>query len=299
MNLALAVGPPRRDGFHDLVSVFQSISLADTLEVRPARRGFSLSVRFENAAARGGWRRSPAARAVPAGRANLVLRAARLVAARTGLEGGARFRLTKRIPAQAGLGGGSADAAAAMIGLLRMNRIRIRPDVIRAWALEIGSDVPFALYGGTALGLGRGERLERLALERPFTALLVVPSWGVSTRDAFAAMDCHKKVLTPWRSKLRSAQILGRKRLRAEAWMRLGNTFEVVLGRRSEDLRSIRERLHEAGASHARMTGSGSAVFGILDPESSVREAVRRFEGHETLFVIRSRVAGLKMSPLP
>jgi 4-diphosphocytidyl-2C-methyl-D-erythritol kinase len=80
--------------------------------------------------------------------------------------------------------------------------------------------------------------------------------------------------------------------------MRLGNTFEEVLGRRTADVRSIRERLRNAGARHARMTGSGSAVFGILDPAISVREAVRRLTGRETVFVIRSREAGLRFEPL-
>jgi len=124
LNLGLAVGPRRADGYHDLATVFQSVSLADHLIARPAARGFTLRVRHERAAARGGRGRSGP---VPAGRDNLVLRAARLLARRVGLEGGARFELVKRIPAGAGLGGGSADAAAALAALAALHRVRLAP----------------------------------------------------------------------------------------------------------------------------------------------------------------------------
>jgi 4-diphosphocytidyl-2-C-methyl-D-erythritol kinase len=309
LNLGLIVGPRRDDGFHEIATLFQSISLADTLEIRPRARGFSLAVRFEDASiiARGAGasrRRSGRPRprrphgnagpVVPRGPDNLVLRAARLWRETTGIERGAAFRLVKRIPLAAGMGGGSADAAATLVGLSRLHRVRLGRARGLELAARLGSDVPFALAGGTALGLGRGERLRPVRLARPFRALVVVPRWRIATAAAFADIDRHKNLLTPWSVKLRSAQLLGRKRLRAEAWMRLGNTFEEVLGTRRVDFLSLEGRLRRAGATDVRMTGSGSAVFGMIEPGIPSKQIVECFEGSEAIFMVRSRMAGLR-----
>ena len=298
LNLGLAVGPRRDDGFHEIATVMQSISLADTLTAAPRRRGFTLAVRLEEAAARGRTLRAGAA-AVPKGQRNLVIRAARRAARRFGIEGGARFLLVKRIPSRAGLGGGSADAAAAIAGLLALHRVRPGASARLELAAELGSDVPFALAGGTALGLGRGEKLTRLGLGSTFRAVIAVPPWRVSTAWAYGRIDLQKYVLTPWRAKLRSAQVLGREGVSLKKAMRLGNTFEQVLGNRRTDFLSLCARLREAGASEVRMTGSGSAVFGILAPGVQATEVVRRFEGSEPLYVVRSVQAGLRLTSLP
>lgn len=317
LNLALAVGPARADGFHELATLFQSVSLADTLVAEPRRRGFSLCVRFEDAsvargAGRGGARRGIAARAgrlrrrapasgaaVPAGPSNLVLRAARRVAARAGLEGGARFTLLKRIPARAGLGGGSADAAAALAALDALYGLRLGRARRLALAAELGSDVPFAVHGGTALGLGRGERLTRLALERPFRCVIVVPAWRVATAAAFREIDRTKYGLTRWRGNLRVAHDIGRKRVNPLRAMRLGNTFEEVLGGRRPDFERLRAGILAAGAADARMTGSGSALFGILDAATSTSDFAGRFAGSGALFFARSARAGLRVRKWP
>jgi 4-diphosphocytidyl-2-C-methyl-D-erythritol kinase len=294
LNLGLAVGPKRKDGFHDLVTVFQSISLHDTLTVAPAARGFTLRVRHVQAAARGMLPRT--SRAVPAGPENLVLRAARLVSERFGLEGGARFTLTKRIPAQAGMGGGSADAAAAIAGLWAMHG-RKRPSgvLLSACALELGSDVPFALLGGTALGLGRGEQLRPLRLREPFRAVIAMPAWRVLTRDAFRNHGRVRKPLTPWEHHLRFARTVGRHRVEALSLIRRGNRFEAVLGRRRRDLDSLCVRLRAAGLLEPHLTGSGSAVFAIVPRGASVREIVGRFLGDEPLFTVRSVGRSLRL----
>src|SRR5206468_238599 len=165
-------------------------------------------------------------------------------------------------------------------------------------ALEVGSDVPFALRGGTALGAGRGERMKPLMLARPFRALIAVPQWRVSTALAFEKMDRRKYFLTAWRAKLRSAQVLGRKRLRAEVWLNLGNSFEEVLGRRQADFLSLCARFREAGVNDVRMTGSGSAVFGVLEPGVSAERVAGRFNGSESLYIVRSKRSGLGLKPL-
>ena len=301
LNLGLAIGPARADGFHELATVFQSISLADTLIVAPRVRGFSLAVRSQDASARrsaGTARRTAVAR-VPAGSANLVLRAARLLALRRELPGGARFTLIKRIPAGAGLGGGSADAAAALMGLAKLHGLRLGPVERRRIGAELGSDVPFALLGGTALGLGLGERLRPLRLERPFRAVLAVPSWRVSTARAFRQLDRRKYGLTRWTANLRFAQSLGRESIRVGRALRLGNSFEEVLGERRSEFLSLCARLRRAGVEGPHLTGSGSAVFGIVPAGLPGERVVERFTGDEAIYLIRSRGTGLVHTTLP
>ncbi|MEO7868772.1 MAG: 4-(cytidine 5'-diphospho)-2-C-methyl-D-erythritol kinase [Candidatus Eisenbacteria bacterium] len=298
LNLGLAVGPAREDGFHDIATVFQSISLADTLSATRTRQGFSLAVRHEEAALRGRQPRT-ARRAVPAGGENLVLRAARLVHERLGLAGGTRFRLIKRIPAEAGLGGGSADAAAAIIASLALHGVTLALADRLALALELGSDVPFALFGGTALGRGRGERLHRLRLERPLRAIVAMPVWRVSTPQAFSRIDGLKNGLTQWRHEYRFAATLGRGGLRVAEALRLGNTFERVLGSRKDDFESLCARMRAAGLHEPHLTGSGSAVFGLVPEGVRTQELVDRFSGNEPLYAVSSRASGLRLRTQP
>jgi 4-diphosphocytidyl-2-C-methyl-D-erythritol kinase len=304
LNLGLAVGPRRPDGFHDLATIFQSISLADSLEIEPRKRGFQLRIEPEDAAWSAGAPprpgkphaagRRPAG--IPVGRDNLVLRAAAAWSAAFGRPGGARFRLVKRIPVGAGLGGGSADAAATLAGLCALYRLRPPRARLQAVAARLGADVPFALAGGTRVGLGTGERLRRTRLARPFRALIALPKWRVATVQAYARLDRLKYGLTGWGKKLGFAQHVGGKRITAEQAIRIGNSFEFVLGRRRASFDSICRRLEEAGARSPRLTGSGSAVFGILEQGESAAEVAARFRGDETLFLVRSMGAGLRVT---
>jgi 4-diphosphocytidyl-2-C-methyl-D-erythritol kinase len=297
LNLGLAVGPPRGDGYHDIVTIFQSISLSDTLIVSPRARGFSLAVRHEDASIAGGA--SIATADVPTGADNIVLRAARALSRHAKLDAGARFTLIKRIPSRAGLGGASADAAAALAGLAALHSVRLARRERLALAAALGSDVPFMLSGGTALGRGRGEQLQRLELDRPFEAIVAVPRWRVSTALAYARIDQQKNPLTVWRSKLVSAETLGRKQVRAAAVARFGNSFEHVLGRNRRAFESLRSRLRDLGLTGVQMTGSGSAVFGLVPPKRKAVEVVRRFEGVEALYAVRSVRTGMRVSRLP
>jgi len=302
LNLGLAIGPRRSDGFHDLATIFQSVSLADTLIVTRRPRGFTLAVRHEDVSCpRPGGRarrRTAAIARVPTGAANLVLRAARRVADRFRLDAGARFSLVKRIPAGAGMGGGSADAAAAIAGLIRLFGLKTTRTERLALAAEIGSDVPFALLGGTALGCGRGERLQRRRLARPFRALLAVPPWRVETAQAFRSLDRSKYGLTGRNRILRFVEAVGREAVSAHRAMRLGNTFEQVLGERRSGFLSLCARLRRAGAQEPHLTGSGSAVFGIIPTGLPVKRIVDRFVGDEAVYLIRSRGTGLTHTTL-
>lgn len=328
LNLGLAIGPKRADGFHELATVFQSIDLADTLVATRRRAGFTLSVRFEDAAlpeeprvrsrtarrgsdsaaarpsARGSTRAhgsAPARRRepVPAGARNLVLEAARLLAARLDLDGGAHFDLIKRIPAQSGLGGGSADAAAALVALSALYRVRLSLADRLALAAELGSDVPFAMLGGTALGLGRGDRLTPLELEGIVRAVVAVPAWRISTAVAFGQIDRNKYGLTAWMTKLGYAKNLVGRRLKPEQALALGNTMEGALGSRRSDFLSLCSRMNAAGVSNTHMTGSGSAVFGILGPGLSAKTVAHRLAGNERIYSVRSTRAGLRLTTRP
>lgn len=297
LNLGLVVGPRRPDGFHDLVTVFQSVSLADTLIAERTARGFSLRVRHENVALRGAQAREALA-VVTAGPDNLVLRAARLAHERLGLPGGARFTLVKRIPAQAGMGGGSADAAAAILAVARLHGVRLSREKRIELGAEIGSDVPFAITGGTALGTGRGEQLRPLRLARPLRMLVAVPAWRISTADAFRRLDAVKYGLTRRNATLRFATSLGRKRVTPTITTRLGNSFESVLADRETDFQLLCARLRAAGAAQPRLTGSGSGVFGVLPWGQSMRKCTGRFVGGEPLYGVRTVGKGLRIREL-
>ena len=294
LNLGLAVGPARGDGFHNLVTVFQSVSLSDTLVAERTARGFSLRVRHENAAVRGRLPRAAGAR-VPAGAGNLVLRAARLVAEQLALPGGARFTLIKRIPTEAGMGGGSADAAAAIAAMLALHGYSLTLAQRRRYALQLGSDVPFMIRGGTALGSGRGEIVSALILKAPFRAVIAMPEWRISTAEAFKRHDRVRNFLTHWNDNLRFAVTVGRQRVEALALTRRGNRFEELLGHRRKDFVALCARLRAAGLHEPRLTGSGSAVFAIVPRGASIKGIVARFTGIEPLFVVRSVGSGLRL----
>jgi 4-diphosphocytidyl-2-C-methyl-D-erythritol kinase len=179
LNLQLSVGPPRGDGYHDLVTVFHAVSLFDEVTVRPADRA-SVRVTGEGAAS------------VPAGRANLAARAARALAAaalprRT--KSAVQIVIRKRIPVAAGLAGGSADAAAALVACNELWRTGLSQAELREIAASVGSDVPFALLGGTAIGQGRGERLTAALVAGTYHWVLVFSTGGLSTPDVYAACD--------------------------------------------------------------------------------------------------------------
>jgi len=294
VNLWLALGPRREDGFHDLATVFQSVSLADTLVARRRKSGFTLRIRHETAALNSDQvRRRPPQ--VSAGRDNLVLRAARLIAREQDLSQGASFTLIKRIPVQAGLGGGSADAAAAMLAMLALHGRTLPRATLERLAAQLGSDVPFAVRGGTALGLGRGEVLKTLRLEQPFRAIVAMPPWHVSTATAFARQDQVRNPLTLWKQEQIVARLLGRKRVAPLSLMQRANGFERLLGNRRRDFATLCARLRMAGLQQPRLTGSGSAVFAIVPRGASVHEISGRFSGSELLYEVRSTGRSLRL----
>jgi 4-diphosphocytidyl-2-C-methyl-D-erythritol kinase len=254
INLDLAVGARRPDGFHDVQTVLQALDLHDTIRFETTRAPF----RLEGDAA-----------LMPLDRSNLIWRAAEALwraGGRAGQLRGVRVSVVKRTPSQAGLGGGSSDAAAALAGLNRLWRLGLSTRELAGIAEPLGADVPFFLYGGTALGLGRGERIFPLADLPTRFVVLALPSVGVATPDAY-------RWLAEERAAGRSAP---RRPLDWRAMPDGGeNDFEPVVEARHPEIAEARRRLLSSGAEVARLSGSGSAVFGLFARAGEAGRAVR------------------------
>ena len=179
VNLLLQVGPRRDDGFHDLVTVFQAVSLHEEVTVTPAEE-FTLTVEGVGGTDVSG---------VPLDDTNLAVRAARLLAERAGVTGAVHLHVRKEVPVAGGMAGGSADAAAALVACDALWRLRSGLDALAELGAELGSDVPFGLHGRTAVGTGRGERLAPVLTNASFAWVFVLGEDGLSTPTVFAECD--------------------------------------------------------------------------------------------------------------
>lgn len=254
LNLFLRVVGRRADGFHELETLFQSIDLADELTFAPGRE-LTLTGGSE---------------AAPPGPENLVLRAAAALREATGCPHGAAIHLEKRVPVGAGLGGGSSDAAATLRALNRLWDLRLPRERLLEIAARLGSDVPFALRGGTAVGRGRGELLEPLPTPALWLAL-ARPSFGVPTPQAYRLFR-PAPAAAPLGSFL--AALASGEPERIAPLLR--NDLEAGVFSQWPELTALRERLLAAGALGARMTGSGSVLFGVAQDEAHARAIAAR-----------------------
>jgi 4-diphosphocytidyl-2-C-methyl-D-erythritol kinase len=176
LNLCLQVGPRLSDGFHELATLFHAVSLYDTLRASPAE-GISVAVSGDGAAE------------VSAGGDNLAVRAARALALRAGVRDGVHLEIDKAIPVAGGMAGGSADAAAALVACDALWGTGCDRTDLTEIAAELGSDVPFALHGGTALGTGRGQRLTEVMARGQYHWVLALADGGLSTPRVYATHD--------------------------------------------------------------------------------------------------------------
>jgi 4-diphosphocytidyl-2-C-methyl-D-erythritol kinase len=248
VNYALEVRGLRDDGYHEIASVLQSISLADELEIERSRGGFELL--FE-----------PEGVEVGPLEENTVYKAWALLWEVSGHELPVRMRLHKKIPAGAGLGGGSADAAAVLVGMNELYGLGLDYEELRDIGSRIGADVPFCLLGGTALGEGRGEVLTPLPAPPDHHLVLAKPVRSAETGGVYRAYDeCPGKrtaSVKPVVAALRSGD------LRALGGV-LGNDLEPVTAGFVPEVAAYRRELLRAGALGATMTGTGTAVYGIF-----------------------------------
>ena len=268
INLTLRVATRRDDGYHDVRTLMQSIALADTLRFTTRRGPFVLDTRHPN---------------VPADRTNLVWRAAELLWRAIGRPGDPRdvhVRLEKAIPAAAGLGGGSADAAATLAGLNVLWEARRPRRELARLASELGADVPFFLQGGTALGTGRGDELYPVDDAARLGVVVIKPSFGVSTADAYRWLDEDRAAGAAEASSSRDVDL---------GWpsgpIRLVNDLEGPVARRHPMIREMVEACLREGASAAGMTGSGSAVFGLFS-EAQAKAASRKLQRADWLICL-------------
>jgi 4-diphosphocytidyl-2-C-methyl-D-erythritol kinase len=258
INLTLRVVGARPDGYHELRTTFQSLALHDTLTCR-ARPGAFRIVCDEPAC--------------PADETNLVWRAAERVWADLGRRGAPRdvtVRIAKRIPIQAGLGGGSSDAAAAIRALIALWRLDLTAARTRKIAAALGADVPFFLEGGTTLGVARGDVLRRLADAPPAWVTLVVPAFGVSTADAYRWFDVSRG-----RDRHGAGTPAGPYSVAPDDVERAANDLEPPVTAHHPEIARLVKALRREGASHAAMSGSGSAVFGLFDRRVDASAAAR------------------------
>jgi len=269
LNLYLEVLGKRTDGFHDLETLLVPVRIFDRLQwtpghttspPAPAERQLCLQVDHQTLPAR--------SRALcNSGDGNLVLRAAKLLAQKAGVEPWGVFRLSKRIPIQAGMGGGSSDAAAALLLANKAWNIGYSQEQLMELAVEVGSDVPFFLSGGPAVCRGRGELITPVAGLPKFHFVIVKPSVGLSTAEVFRqfSFGTGKQSATQTATQDRGETILNmlRKGAVAQAGKEMRNTLESVAERLAPILRQIKRSLTESGCSISLMTGSGSAYLGI------------------------------------
>jgi 4-diphosphocytidyl-2-C-methyl-D-erythritol kinase len=254
LNLGLEVLGRRKDGYHDLLTVFHSISLCDALEVRLGGEGTQVVCSQPD---------------VPTGGANLCSRAVEALRTREGLGAGVRVALEKRIPVGGGLGGGSADAAGTLVALQRLTGLGDAA-ALSEIARELGADVPFFLTGGTRLARGVGHDMS--AVEVPCRLWFVIcrPDLTVSTAEAYRALTPSD--FSDGRATEGVARALSEGDL-ARAAQSIRNAFCAPLAAAHPVLRELASTLKRAGALAAVLTGSGACVFGLFADEGTARAA--------------------------
>ena len=255
LNLTLDILRKREDGYHDLRMVMQSVELHDDVSVTMTESG-EIECRCGD---------------IPGDESNLAVKAARAFFEATGIvPGGLFIDIEKRIPAKAGMAGGSSDAAATLRALRKLLRPEMLGEELERIGARVGSDVPYCLRGGTALAEGRGERLTTLRPAPPFYVLLCKPDFDISTPELFARV----RVSELWNRPDTSGMLDALHRGDAEGVAaRVKNAFESVLPQEYAGVFDIKRRIHELGAEATAMTGSGPTVFGLFRDYALVRDA--------------------------
>lgn len=289
VNLRLDILGKRADGYHELRTIFQTLSLHDDIRLRASRRpGISLTIQGNTVLA-----------AEPV-KENLVYRAVDAVKRNLKINAGVEIELKKTIPAGGGLGGGSSDAVAAMFGYLRLTEKKLATAEMLEIAASLGADVPFFLFGGRALGVNRGDELYPLQDIPKMHLLVVVPSEiRVPTPDAFRWVKAKPLGLTKSAIDPKLLQFC------ALSWSAhgngLSNDFEGPVFQRHPRLGQIKRVLLQKGATEASLAGSGSAVFGIFPSPAMARRAAVGFPHDQTFacetlsrdrYARRMRIAG-------
>ncbi len=258
VNLYLKVLSKRDDGFHEIETIYHTVSLSDQLNL--VKKGSGITLRVDHPD-------------VPCDDTNLAAQAAKILAG--GKRYGLEITIEKGIPVSAGLGGGSADAAGVLIGAPKLLGLSYSMDALESMAEKIGSDVKFLLRGGCAIGRGRGEKLDFLPSIRDYRLLVVVPPIKISTAWAYQSLKLrlttHSSLLTIISSALERGDF-------SSLWNLLYNDFERLICAKYPIVGRIKNELLDRGAVGALMTGTGPAVYGIFEEGGDVESCRRYFE---------------------
>lgn len=254
INLGLEVVRKRPDGYHDILTLFQSISLSDEIEFRPAPGG-QLNVGGDDPE-------------IPWDESNLVHKAARLLRERAGAEAGAAISVRKRIPAGKGLGGGSADAAMTLCALNALWGTGFDRPALAELGRELGADIPYFLTGGLCLGRERGDVVETLPDIAPLPVVLALPPFPILTADIYRAFPA---ALT---SEGRDSKIVRFFEAQDKDFGRLENGLETVIFRSYPELADLKSLLRDQGAMLSLVSGSGSAVYGLFQDRERAEVAL-------------------------
>ena len=273
INLTLEVSAKRQDGYHDIDSIVQVIDIRDELEISKAEAGV---IEVEANAAD-----------VPSGKNNLIYRAFEVFFEAVGINGGVRCDLKKHIPSQAGLGGGSGDAAAAILGLNQLYECGLPNEDLAQIAAKIGSDVPLFIYGGTVRMRGRGDLIKPLPDAPELNLVIIKPNVGVSTAWAYSELDKTEARTISGASDEAERAVLAHNR--EGLIYSLSNDFDPVVSAKIEKVREAKQSLIDCGAEAAMLAGSGSSVFGIFDSQNSAQTAVVKLKNSfKEVFVTRT-----------
>jgi 4-diphosphocytidyl-2-C-methyl-D-erythritol kinase len=272
INLRLDILGKRQDGFHELRTIFQTISLHDEIKLRASRRsGISLETVG-----------NPALATEPVQK-NLVYRAVEALRRELKIRQGVEIKLKKTIPAGRGLGGGSSDAAAALLGYLRLTGKKLATARLVEIAASLGADVPFFLFGGRALGVGKGDEIYPLPdIQKQFLLIVSPEKIHVPTPDAYRWLQARRLGLTKPHENPKLWKFC------AQCWSTQGsglsNDFERPVFQRHPRLDQIKRILLQRGAAEASLAGSGSAVFGVFPSPAMARRAAVEFPHDQTFF---------------
>ena len=291
INLFLNILRKREDGYHEITTLFERISLSDEITLLPAKNGITISTNSKH---------------IPAGPKNLAYQAAALIKNSYGIKHGITIRIKKRIPVAAGLGGGSSNAATVLMGLNRLWRLNISKSKLCEFGASLGSDVPFfILEASFALGKGRGEILKKIhAPGVKIWHCLVKPSFGISTKEAY--QNLGRSLLAPPLVSPANASRLHRNRKKQGVGLTpaitnvkmllhsiqkgdsssltncLTNSLEVALNKRVTIILKIKNELLRTGALSCLLSGSGPTVFGIYSSEQKASKAARILKKHKS-----------------
>lgn len=262
INLTLDVLYKRPDGYHEVEMIMQTVDLSDhvTFEEREQDHiSITCTVPY-----------------IPVDNRNLVYKAVDLMKTRFGIRKGIHIHLEKNIPVAAGLAGGSSDAAAALRGVNRLWNLGLTMDELAELGGEIGSDVPFCVYGGTAIARGRGERIERLPEPSPMWVVLVKPPIAVSTADVYRNLSVSDIREHPDTALMVQALAGGDLEKIAK---QLGNVLETVTFKMHPEVERLKWQMMKFGALGALMSGSGPTVFAIADRETRAQRIYNGLRG--------------------